>query len=119
MNERKGDYLKKNTRAYPDRYLLILMSENFYESESADSDECERIVSYSAFIMEIHILMPLVTDLFNVSEMRIIIDDKWNWLIFDQMLLGLLVKSVINVKSGKGPLNWSPNKICGKVFNEP
>ena len=39
--------------------------------------------------------------------------------IINQIFLGILVKSVINIKYGKMPLNWSPDKICGKVFNEP
>ena len=57
------------------------MSENSYESESVDSDECERllerfsskgrrIVSSSLLALEIHIFMLLVTYLHTVSEMR-------------------------------------------------
>ena len=37
----------------------------------------------------------------------------------NEIFLGISVKSVINVKFGKVLLNRSPNKICGKVFNEP
>ena len=61
--------------------------------------------------------MLLVTDLYTVSEMRII-SDIWNWSLINQILLGILFESVMNVKFGKGPLNWSPNKIRGNVFNE-
>ena len=62
--------------------------------------------------------MRLVTYLHTVSEMRSIRDIR-NWTIINQIFLGMLVKSVINIRFGKVPLNWSLNKICGKVFNEP
>ena len=59
--------------------------------------------------------MLLVTYLHTVSEMKSIRDIR-NWTIINQVFLGMLVKAVI---IGKVPLNWSPNKIWGKVFNEP
>ena len=31
----------------------------------------------------------------------------------------MFVKTVINKRFCEVPLNWSPNKIFGKVFNEP
>ena len=62
--------------------------------------------------------MLLVTYLHTVSEMRSI-GDIINWTIVNQIFLSISVKSVINIRFGKVPLNWSPNKICGKVFTEP
>ena len=60
--------------------------------------------------------MLLVTYLYIVSEMRSTSDIR-NWTITNQIFLGMSVKSVINIRFYKVPLNWSPNKICGKVFN--
>ena len=68
--------------------------------------------------MEIHNFMLLVTYLHTVSEMRSTSDIR-NWTITNQIFLGMSVKSVINIRFYKVPLNWSPNKICGKVFNGP
>ena len=62
--------------------------------------------------------MLLVTYLRTFSEMRSIRDIR-NWTVINQIFLGVLVKSVINIWFDKVPLNWSPNKIYGKVFNEP
>ena len=62
--------------------------------------------------------MLLVTYLYTVSEMRSTSDIR-NWTITNQIFLGMSVKSVINIRFYKVPLNWSPNKICGKVFNGP
>ena len=78
--------------------------------------------SSKAFLLKVRQLFLselLVTDLwYAVSEMKII-SDIWNWSIINQIFLGILVKSDINIKYGKMPLNWSPDKICAKVFNEP
>ena len=78
--------------------------------------------SSKAFLLKVRQLFLselLVTDLwYAVSEMKII-SVIWNWSIINQIFLGILVKSDINIKYGKMPLNWSPDKICGKVFNEP
>ena len=68
--------------------------------------------------MEIHIFMLLATYLHTVSEMGSISDIR-NCTITNQIFLGMSVKLVINIRFYKVPLNWSPNKICGKVFNEP
>ena len=62
--------------------------------------------------------MLLVTYFNTVSELRSISDIR-NWIITNQIFLGMSVKSVINIRFYKVPLNWSPNKICGKVFNGP
>ena len=62
--------------------------------------------------------MLLVIDLCTISEMRII-SDAWNWSIINQIFFVRSVKSVINIKLGKVSLNWTPNKMCRKVFNEP
>ena len=52
VKERKGDCLKKSKRAYQDKYLLIMMSENSYKSESVNSEECERLLErFSCFLM--------------------------------------------------------------------
>ena len=68
--------------------------------------------------MEIHIVILLVAYLHTVSEMRSISGMR-NWTIANQIFLVMSVKSVINIRFYKVPLNWSPNKICGKVFNGP
>ena len=62
--------------------------------------------------------MVLVTYLHTVSEMRSTSDIR-NWTITNQIFLGMSVKSVINIRFYKVPLNWAPTKVCGKVFNEP
>ena len=62
--------------------------------------------------------MLLVTYFNTVSELRSISDIR-NWIITNQIFLGMSVKSVINIRFDKVPLNWSPNEICGKVLNEP
>ena len=59
-----------------------------------------------------------VTYLHTGSELRSIRDIR-NRTIINQILLGMLVKSVVDIRFGKVPLNWSPNKICGKVINKP
>ena len=60
--------------------------------------------------------MLLATYLHTVSEMGSISDIR-NCTITNQIFLGMSVKLVINIRFYKVPLNWSPNKICGKVFN--
>ena len=62
--------------------------------------------------------MLLATYLNTVSEMESISDIR-NCTITNQIFLGMSVKLVINIRFYKVPLNWSPNKKCGKVFNEP
>ena len=62
--------------------------------------------------------MLLVSYLYTVSKMRSTSDIK-NWTITNQIFPGMSVKSVINIRFYKVPLNWSPNKIYGKAFNEP
>ena len=62
--------------------------------------------------------MLLATYLHTVSEMGSISDIR-NCTITNQIFLGMSVKLVINIRFYKVPLNWSPNKICGKVFNGP
>lgn len=58
-------------------------------------------------------------DLYTVTEMRIN-SDIWHWSIINQIFIGMSSKKLVINKSRKFGkiLNWSPNEVCGKVFNE-